>query len=105
MTGKYAGRVVVSTAAMKVIVFANHYPLASKLTRDRWRLEVMGQGILANTRKEALVSPEVVFPFVPPLEMPDLSEDFSLQTWLKEKLTRGAEEIALSSNVSINLKK
>ena len=106
MTGKYAGRVVVNTAPMKVVVFANYFPNTGKLTRDRWQIEVMGQGILANARKEAVVSPEPLFPFVPPLEMPDLSEEFSLQGWLKEKLHTAdarVEQVSAPSNVSINL--
>ena len=77
--GTYGGECM-RFAPMKVIVFANFYPIISKLAR--WDIHGMGKGVLADISRESVVHPRESCPPVPPPANCDLPADFDLHFYL-----------------------
>lgn len=80
-TGKYAGRCV-RFKPMKIIVFANFYPILNKLSQDRWDLLTIGEGILGDNSQISIVDPTEQFAFIPPVAVCNLSSDFDFTAYL-----------------------
>lgn len=80
-TGKYSGKTW-RFNPFHVVVFSNHHPNYEKLSLDRWDVLVIGEDRLANVIREAIVSPEGEFPFVPPEKPPILTENFDLRGYI-----------------------
>ena len=96
MSGKYSGKIT-RFNVMPVVVFANSLPDCSKLSQDRWKLVTLGQGEFHCMEKTAVVSPNVDFPFIKPAEVPEISEKFSLRSFLQKKLPN-YQDIVLSGS-------
>ena len=92
ISGKYVGKIS-RFRILPIIVFANVYPNCGLLSEDRWRILTLGEGILSNLAKHAVVSPSQQFPFVRPPVWPDLSDKFDLRAYLTERLPQYRSEI------------
>ena len=85
MSGKYRGTVKLFQIK-PVVVFANSFPTITNLSQDRRNVQVIGQGLLSNLSRHAVVSLAEEFPFVEPISPPDLSEGFQLREYLEKNL-------------------
>lgn len=84
VTGKYFGRVR-RFKPFRTVVFSNFYPDRSKLSADRWDILVMGQGLLTDTSKTAIIDSRHTVPCPPRAALPDLSGIVNLSRYLLQK--------------------
>lgn len=98
-TGKYSGKTVMFPS-LPVIVFSNSYPDYTRLSRDRWQVLTLGEGVLSNVGKTSILSPVPEFPFVNPPQPPDLSENINLRDLICQKMMEYCETDHASENVS-----
>ena len=88
-SGKYSGRAC-RFDPVKIVVFCNNFPDRTRLSRDRWDILALGEGELNDISKIPIVSPEQEFAFIPPPDVPDLTENFSLRNFLYRYMPRYA---------------
>ena len=80
-SGKYSGKARF-LSDFKVVVFSNSRPVTAALSEDRWRVEVVGEGLLANSS----VTPSLIatnqYPPKVPKPLPFLGEGFDYKLFL-----------------------
>ena len=96
VSGKYGGKLCLFDP-LPTVIFANDFPDLSKLSLDRWAVHTIGHGVLSDRSKDAIIDPSPKFPFVLPTPMPNLSENFDFQDFLK-KTDLTTETPSLSSH-------
>ena len=85
MSGKYRG-CVLNFDPCPVIVLANDLPKLNPLSQDRWEVINLGEGQFLHFSKDYTFNPQVQFPFVQLMPLPNTSEDFALHPFLISKL-------------------
>ena len=101
-SGKYAGKCL-RFKPMKVIIFSNFPPDATKLSQDRWDILIVGEGILSNLDSDAIVTPSQQYPFIPPPNECELSTGFDLRQYLIDSGVIEPDASALSQTLSQSL--
>ena len=85
-TGKYHSMKLVFDSK-PVIVFANNTPDTSRLSSDRWQIFTIGidDGFHHSRSEIPDFVPQEERPSIPPPQIPDLTQNFSLRNYLIEK--------------------
>lgn len=84
VSGKYGGNIK-EFPPLPTLICCNFLPGRTKLSEDRWDVITMGEGILFDTSKDAVVDPQPTFPFHHPPPMPDLSGELELSHLLVQR--------------------
>lgn len=84
-SGKYSGRTT-RFNPVPVVVLSNDYPDFGKLSRDRWHVLTVGEGILQNPSRVPIINPRMENEFKTPVKPPCLTEDFNLREFVCEHM-------------------
>ena len=84
MTSKYHGKKL-RFESKCIVVMANSQPNSTQLSMDRWVIRTIGSDLKHPSTDVPSIDPRVSYPFFPPPKLPDMSEDFELETFLMDE--------------------